>query len=172
MGLKFEFSMAYIGHSIYRLLQIIFALTVVGLYGVDLHKANRENKYSDGKWVCTALHFCLNPADHEQVYAVVVGSLSAPTALAYLVPFVHRIPFLFIWDTILFILWITLFGIFGKLFIHENPEGNGGIKRMKNAVWVDLVNALLWLFSAIGMAAYWWKARNGTRTKWTGRARV
>jgi len=156
MGLKFEFSMAYIGHSIYRLLQIIFALTVVGLYGVDLHKANRENKYSDGKWV----------------YAVVVGSLSAPTALAYLVPFVHRIPFLFIWDTILFILWITLFGIFGKLFIHENPEGNGGIKRMKNAVWVDLVNALLWLFSAVGMAAYWWKARNGTRTKWTGRARV
>jgi len=156
MGLKFEFSMAYIGHSIYRLLQIIFALTVVGLYGVDLHKANRENKYSDGKWV----------------YAVVVGSLSAPTALAYLVPFVHRIPFLFIWDTILFILWITLFGIFGKLFIHENSEGNGGIKRMKNAVWVDLVNALLWLFSAIGMAAYWWKARNGTRTKWTGRARV
>jgi H+/Cl- antiporter ClcA len=101
-----------------------------------------------------------------------VGSLSAPTALAYLVPFIHRIPFIFVWDTILFILWIALFGIFGKMYIHENPEGNGGIKRMKSAVWMDLVNALLWLISAIGMAGYWWKARNGTRTKWTGRARV
>jgi len=151
-----EFSMAYIAPSLFRLVQMILALTVVGLYGVDLHKANREHKYSDGKWV----------------YAVVTGSLSAPTALAYLVPFVHRIPFIFVWDTILFILWIALFGLFGSMYIHENPEGNGGIKRMKSAVWVDLVNAILWLTSAVSMAVYWWKARNGTRTKWTGRARV
>ncbi|EHK99107.1 hypothetical protein GLAREA_09069 [Glarea lozoyensis ATCC 20868] len=157
MGFKpnLEFSAAYIAHSAFRIIQIVLALTVVGLYGVDLHKANREHKYSDGKWV----------------YAVVTASLSAPTALAYLIPFIHRIPFLFVWDSILFVLWIALFGIFGKMYIHENPEGNGGIKRMKNAVWVDLVNALLWLVSAVGMAGYWWRSR-GTRTKWTGRARV
>ena len=31
---------------------MILALAVCGLYGVDLNKANREHKYSDGKWVC------------------------------------------------------------------------------------------------------------------------
>lgn len=86
---------------------------------------------------------------------MVVGSLSAPTALAYFVPFVHRIPFLFVWDTILFILWISLFGMFGNMYIKENAEGNKGVQRMKNAVWIDLVNALLWFISAIGMVGYW-----------------
>ena len=51
-----------------------------------------------------------------------------------MVPMIVRIPFLFVWDFILFVLWIALFGIFGALFIKEKPEGNGGIIRMKNAV--------------------------------------
>lgn len=69
-----------------------------------------------------------------QVYATVVSSLAAVTALVYMVPLIVRIPFIFVWDTILFILWIALFGVFGALFIKEDAEGNGGIKRMKNAV--------------------------------------
>lgn len=69
-----------------------------------------------------------------QVFATVTGSLAAVTALVYMIPFIVHIPFLFVWDTIMFILWISLFGVFGKLFIKENAEGNGGIKRMKNAV--------------------------------------
>lgn len=71
---------------------------------------------------------------HPQVFATVVSSLAAVTALAYMIPFTLRIPFLFVWDTILFILWISLFGLFGSMYIKENAEGNGGIKRMKNAV--------------------------------------
>ena len=47
------------------------------------------------------------------------------------------------------ILWIAVFGIFGKMYIHEDPEGDAGVQRMKNAVWVDLVNVFLWLISAI-----------------------
>lgn len=82
-----------------------------------------------------------------------------------------RIGLLFIWDTILFILWIALFGLFGKMYIHEHAEGDHGVQRMKNAVWVDLVNALLWLISAVGMAVFWVQSRNG-RTRWTGRATV
>ena len=62
------------------------------------------------------------------------SSLAAVTALVYMVPLIVRVPFLFVWDFILFILWIALFGLFGSMFIKENPEGNGGIKRMKNAV--------------------------------------
>jgi hypothetical protein len=47
-----EMTASYILHSVFRLIQMIMALAVCGLYGVDLNKANREHKYSDGKWVC------------------------------------------------------------------------------------------------------------------------
>jgi hypothetical protein len=47
-----EMTLSYILHSVFRLIQIIMALTVCGLYGVDLNKADKEHKYSDGKWVC------------------------------------------------------------------------------------------------------------------------
>jgi hypothetical protein len=54
MGILYgaEMTLSYILHSVFRLIQIIMALTVCGLYGVDLNKADKEHKYSDGKWVC------------------------------------------------------------------------------------------------------------------------
>jgi hypothetical protein len=57
-------TVGYIAHSVYRLVQIILALTVCGLYGVDLNHANRLHKYSDGKWVC--LPFLLSPHHNPQ----------------------------------------------------------------------------------------------------------
>ena len=59
------------------------------------------------------------------------------------------------------ILWTAVFGIFGKMYIHEHAEGDGGIKRMKNAVWIDLVNMLLWLVSAIMAAVLFFTLRGG-----------
>jgi hypothetical protein len=50
-----EMTLSYIAHSIFRFIQIIFALAVCGLYGVDLNKADKEHKYTDGKWVCLSL---------------------------------------------------------------------------------------------------------------------
>jgi hypothetical protein len=52
---------SYILHSVFRLIQMIMALAVCGLYGVDLNKANREHKYSDGKWVCLPSFSYLTP---------------------------------------------------------------------------------------------------------------
>jgi len=150
-----EMTLGYIAHSVFRIIQLVLALTVCGLYGVDLHKANKEHKYSDGKWV----------------FAEVTASFSAVTAVLYLIPFMSRVPFAFAWDLILFILWISLFGLFGNMYIKEHAEGDSGVQRMKNAVWVDLVNALLWLISAIGMSVYYFKHRHN-RTRWTGRATV
>jgi hypothetical protein len=69
------------------------------------------------------------------------------------------------------ILWIAVFGVFAKLFIHENPEGDSGIQKMKNAVWVDLVNAILWLLSAAHNFLIWLTHRGG-RSLHTGRAAV
>jgi len=57
------------------------------------------------------------------------------------------------------------------MYINENPEGNADIQRMKNAVWLVLVNALLWLVNTIAAFVYWWRHRERV-TRFTGRARV
>jgi hypothetical protein len=95
----------YILLSILRLFQFALAITVCGLYGVDLHNAASAGKYRDSKWV----------------YAEVVGGLSAFTAVLYMIPFMIKIPLIFIWDTLLFFLWIVLFGIFGNVRISLLP---------------------------------------------------
>ncbi len=77
---------------------------------------------------------------------------------------------LFGWDVILFILWAAVFGLFGSMYIKEKAEKDGGIQRMKNAVWVDLVNMLLWFVSAIVGAIGFWRWRKGNRSLHTGRA--
>ncbi|QSZ37116.1 hypothetical protein DSL72_009209 [Monilinia vaccinii-corymbosi] len=149
-------------HAMWRFLQCVLALTVIGLYGTDLHQAAREHKYMDGKWI----------------YAITTASLSALTALLHLSPLLHRIPIpnlvlvLVLWDAILFILWIALFGLFGNMYIRERAEGDAGVQRMKNAVWVDLANALLWAGSAAGMLLFAsWGGDPEKRTRWTGRGK-
>ena len=37
------------------------------------------------------------------------------TALLYMIPFTMKIPFIFVWDTIILFMWIVLFGIFGNV---------------------------------------------------------
>ncbi|KAL6249964.1 hypothetical protein RBB50_002265 [Rhinocladiella similis] len=128
-----------------RTLQLIQGLVVVGLYGVDLNRANREHKYSDGKWV----------------YAVVVGSLAAVTAVAYGLVSVflqyQTVARLFIWDWILVILWTALSGIFGSMYIGEKTEMEWGIHRMKVAVGFDLAGLVLWFITA-AMGTWWFFA--------------
>ncbi|KAK3695618.1 hypothetical protein B0T22DRAFT_367577 [Podospora appendiculata] len=148
-------AMSYVLFAILHVFQFILAVTVCALYGVDLDRARKADKYADGRWV----------------YAEVVGGLSALTALLFCIPFVLRFAFVWVWSTILFILWIALFGIFGAMYIHENPEGNSDIQRMKNAVWVVLTNALLWLLASVGGFIYWWGHKE-RHSRFTGRAKV
>jgi hypothetical protein len=144
----------FIVHTVIRFFQFVLALVVCGLYGVDLTAAREQHYHADGKWV----------------YAEVVGTLAALTALIFMVPF-FKTYLLFGWDLIIFILWTALFGIFGKLYIHERAEGDGAIQRMKNAVWVDLTNMLLWLITAIYGLIMFFAHRKG-RSLHTGRATV
>ncbi|PBP21785.1 hypothetical protein BUE80_DR007179 [Diplocarpon rosae] len=150
-----ELTLSYVAHSLFRFVQLVLALTVCGLYAGDLNRARRAGKDSDGRWV----------------YAEVTASLAAVTALIYLVPCAVRLPMAFVGDAILCVLWIALFGLFGNMYIRERAEGDAGVQRMKNAVWVDLANAMLWLLSAVGMAIFW-RRNQAQRTNWTGRARV
>jgi hypothetical protein len=62
-------------------------------------------------------------------------------------------------------------GLTVQMYIHENPEGDTGIQRMKNAVWVDLTNAVLWLVSAFAVGVCWYRVKR-SRTMFTGRAQV
>lgn len=150
-----EKGLSYLLFVAIHFVQFVLAITVCGLYGVDLHRAAKAGVYTDSKWV----------------FAEVVGGLSAVTALVLCVPFILRFWAVWAWNIVLFILWIALFGVFGKMYISENPEGNGGIQRMKNAVWVDLVNALLWLITAMAHLGYWLQHRE-RHSRFTGRARV
>ncbi|POR33574.1 Uncharacterized protein TPAR_06269 [Tolypocladium paradoxum] len=156
MGL-FSTTLGYFLFSGLHFVCFALALTVCGLYGTDLNTANHLDRHADSKWV----------------YAVVVGALSAVTCVFYFLPFVLRHAGIVAatWNFILFILWIVVFGIFGALFIKENPEGNSDIQRMKSAIWVDLVNALLWLISSLAVLGYWWRHRD-TRSQFTGRANM
>ncbi|KND87951.1 hypothetical protein TOPH_07358 [Tolypocladium ophioglossoides CBS 100239] len=168
MGL-FSTTLSYFLFSGLHFVCFALALTVCGLYGQDLNTANHLAKYADSKWVSA-----VSPTyTRRPVYAVVVGALSAVTCLVYFVPFVLRVAGIVAaaWSFILFILWIAVFGIFGALFIKENPEGNSDIQRMKSAVWVDLANALLWLISSLAVLGHWWKRRDA-RSQFTGRAQV
>jgi len=148
-------SRSYLGFTLLHIILFILAIPVCALYGIDLDRARKAGVYADGKWV----------------YAEVVGGLSALTAAVYCIPFVLRLSHVWIWNLALFILWIALFGVFGSMYINENPEGNADIQRMKNAVWLVLVNALLWLVNTIAAFVYWWRHRERV-TRFTGRARV
>lgn len=58
-----------------------------------------------------------------------------------------------------------------QMYLHENPEGDSDIQRMKNALWVVLTNALLWLITTVAGFVYWWRHKERV-TRFTGRARV
>jgi hypothetical protein len=133
-----------------RFFQFVLGLTVIGLYAVDLDNARKAGKYTDSKWV----------------WAVVCGTLGAIAAL--LLVFV-KAWFFFVLDFFVFLCYLIAFGIFGKMYIPEDAEGNGGITRMKNAVWVLLTNMLLWLITAVWGGIRFWRERTA-RTTHTGRA--
>ncbi|KAL8946943.1 MAG: hypothetical protein Q9222_006727 [Ikaeria aurantiellina] len=138
---------------ILRFLQFVFAITVIGLYAQDLKKAHKEHKYSDSKWG----------------YATAVGVIGAVSSMVLAWPALSM--WAWAWDLVVFILFTALFGLFGNMYIHENPEGDGAIKRMKNAVWIDLINMLLWFVTAIyGMVMFFFF--RGSKSLHTGRATV
>ncbi|KAI9676110.1 MAG: hypothetical protein M1817_000854 [Caeruleum heppii] len=121
-----------------RSLQLVLALAVAGLYGTDLNNARKNGLGGDSRWI----------------YAEVVAGLSGLTALIFMIPYL-KIHILFVWDAFLCLLWLIVFGIFGKIYIQQGAKDDVGIQRMKNAVWVDLVNMLLWFVTAVWGAISW-----------------
>lgn len=157
-GLLGNFRKSNILNLVLRSLQLIVALVVIGLYGVDLHRAQREEKYSDGKWVHSSTPLSI-PSEFTrltlivQVYAVVVGSMAAVSALVFGLMGIfmqyRTVALLFAWDWIMMILWAALSGVFGSMYLNEKVEMEYGIHRMKVAVGFDLTGMVLWFISAV-----------------------
>jgi hypothetical protein len=121
-----------------RSLQLIFALVVAGLYGSRVHSDSSAGNPQSARWV----------------YAVIVASLSTITTILFAIPQpFFKTARLFAWDFTLFVLWIVLFGTFAVTFLRipEDEEHkwyeNTRVSTMRHAVWVDLVNAIFWLFT-------------------------
>lgn len=67
-----------------RIIQMIIALVIAGIYGQDLRKAQSANEPADSRWV----------------FAEVVAGLSIITAIVYLVPVIKSTKY-FAWDAVL-----------------------------------------------------------------------
>jgi glucan phosphoethanolaminetransferase (alkaline phosphatase superfamily) len=115
-----------------RLLQFAFALASGISYAIELHRAN-------------------NLSSTNFIYTQVVFGLSLLTLIIDSVT-VRYYRFTWIIEWALVILWIACFGVFYQVYMDgEVEEGyqNVDLGRMKNAVWCDLINALLWMSSAL-----------------------
>ncbi|KAL4925765.1 uncharacterized protein BDV17DRAFT_178565 [Aspergillus undulatus] len=146
------------------IVQFAFGLAVIGLYSQDVNSARNNGDALPSRWV----------------YAVVVGFLSAATALIYIIlgwwwtkrgrdSFSERtglhLP-LFAWECVLIILWLVVFGMFGEMYIgvyHVGGKdgGEGKVTRMRRAVWVDLACLVFWVLSGVLRGMTWWKGKNG-----------
>lgn len=113
------------------------------------------------------------------VYALVTGVLGAGTGLVYLgygvvmmkmgklgrermvVGSLGRLG----WGFVLVVLWLVVFGVLGGLYIGVYGEGSEEevekTKRMRHAVWVDLVNLVFWVAGMVIEGLRWWKLRGG-----------
>ncbi|KAJ4295058.1 hypothetical protein N0V90_007066 [Kalmusia sp. IMI 367209] len=143
-SLRANMSAGSIFRIVMRFFQLILGIVVIGLYAQDLRRAHSKGVKYDSKWM----------------YATIVGTFASFWAIVCMLPLV-KAWFLFGIDFIMFILYVAAFGIFGKMYIKEDPEGNGGIQRMKNAVWVLLTNMLLWFVTATYGAVVFWKYWKG-----------
>ncbi len=192
---RFNVTVGYMSFTVMHIILFALALAVCGLYGMDVQRGNEKNVHVDSKWVrwpcfprnifptltfpaglCCRRRLALRRHLRRLLYPLHLPRHRHRCASLEPCP-LHSVdhPLWCLWQgtsIVLFTLPETrLLTLYPQLFINEDPEGDGGIKRMKNAVWVDLVSALLWLATFIASFGYWWKHRD-VRTRFTGRARV
>ncbi|KAL2784519.1 hypothetical protein BJX66DRAFT_329916 [Aspergillus keveii] len=122
--------------AVVRALQFIFAIIVAGLYGVDLNHATSINAHAQSEWI----------------YAEFVAAVSAITCLVHFLVTVTRVGWC-AWDGVLVILWLAQVGVFGTIFYPETSSGyentTQSVARMRTAVWICVINMVLWLATTV-----------------------
>jgi len=134
-----------------RILQFVFAVVVAGLYGVDLAQATKTDSHGPTEWI----------------YAETVVFLSIITCATHAAVTVRRVAWS-AWDFVLFVLWMAQVGVFGTIYfpLDIQPEYEAATKsvsRMKAAVWIGLINMLLWFLTFVLGVAWCIRARKLTR---------
>ncbi|KAH6607132.1 hypothetical protein Trco_003445 [Trichoderma cornu-damae] len=136
----------YFGFTVIHFFCFALAIAVCVLYMKDLQGA-KDLDFTG----CTKL-----------VYAIVVGALTIATCGLYFLPPIVQVGSLLVacWDAVLCVMWMSLFGIFAKMYMYADADGSPEIGRMKFAVWVDLTGAMLWIIAAITSYACWMELRH------------
>lgn len=133
-----------------RIFQFIFAIVVASLYGIDLGHFTNVNAHADAEWI----------------YAEFVAAVSAIICLIF--SFMTSIHVAWsILDAAIFVLWLAQVGVFGSIFYPTVRPGYVGsttsVTRMRAAVWIDLVNMVLWLLTSVLRIAWCIHARKHSR---------
>jgi hypothetical protein len=145
-------------------LQFVMAAAVAGLYGVDItNDLANEPCDVDSRWVYAVVMAALSMvASLIHIWLLCLRKLLVVTEFIGDSILLYVFPFHLTQDCRLFadrrlpysLLWLVLFGIFGKIYI-----GGGHTGRMNHAVWVDLLNLFLWLFTAGWRGGQCWGRR-------------
>jgi hypothetical protein len=96
-----------------------------------------------------------------------VSALSIITCAVHCFVTVKRVAWC-AWDFFLFVLWIAQFGVFATVYIGGGTHDTEGfetlsVTRMKAAVWLDAINALLWFLTFVSGIVFCCTARRATR---------
>ncbi|KAI1393362.1 uncharacterized protein F4822DRAFT_439445 [Hypoxylon trugodes] len=131
-----------VARSLLRTLQVIFAIVVAILYGLDLYDTAFASTGKISSWI----------------YAEFAVAVSLITCILHLFVAATRFAWCLL-DWVVFILWVVQFGVFGTLYIggrykSDVPDSEPSISRMQVAIWIDMVNMLLWLASALQGVAW------------------
>lgn len=116
-------------------LQTTLAAGASGLYGLDLANSTRMDSRAQSQWI----------------YAEVVCAFTLITCIVYCIPTVN-IRKAWPWELVLTILWATLFGVFGDMYLSKNDSGDQmavSRERMMSALWMDMICMLLWFGSCV-----------------------
>lgn len=119
---------------IVRVLQLIFALASGISYAIELRHGNGHEETS-GSFVFSQIAF-----GATLLTLIIHGVTVRYYRLSWMV------------DWILTVFWFALFAVFYEVYLGgDMTPAYGGVNtgRMERAVWCDLINALLWLGSAL-----------------------
>ncbi|KAF3345483.1 PWWP domain-containing protein2 [Verticillium dahliae VDG2] len=121
-----------IARTILRTLQFLLALVIAILYGIDTR---------DDPSTCTS----------QWIFAIVAAVLSMVTVVLHLFITVTRYGWC-VWDWVVAVFWAAITGVFGTLYLAGQYKQEGlppASGRMKVAVWLNLVNMLLWIVTGL-----------------------
>ena len=147
---------------VFRCIQIIAGLAVIGMFAPDLNAANKLDIYIDGKWVRTAdpktsALVTLPPEMFSllracKVFATFVGSASAVFAFTLSIINIfsgmRNMVRLFIVEILTTLLFAVCVGIFATMYAQEQIEMEAGVHRMKVALVFMYVGLAAWTLTA------------------------